>query len=281
MLKHFVKIIYFITLTLALTTLTSCEDKLKYNGIGYYYGYNQIIKKYATSEWKNINNNLLYFNEKGYVATQSELPYGFFYNDEFKIERKDFEIITFGRYEQDNNIKNGLEDLKWIVIDEDATSYKLLSLYGIDNILWHNCADFKIDVTWEECSLRKFLNSDFINLAFNQEEKNKLLLTKNYNINDTRYGENVDKETEDFCYLLNYVEANKYFPTNKYRICKATDYAKSKNVYVDKYDHCNYVLRSIADQKSRVSCINLYGEFVSANNTDGSDALRPIINIKK
>lgn len=40
--------------------------------------------------------------------------------------------VTFGRYEQDNNLGNGPEPIEWIVLDSNNGEVLLLSKYGLD-----------------------------------------------------------------------------------------------------------------------------------------------------
>ena len=42
------------------------------------------------------------------------------------------DIVTFGRYEQDNNLDNGPEEIDWIVLDIQGDKALLLSKYGLD-----------------------------------------------------------------------------------------------------------------------------------------------------
>ena len=71
--------------------------------------------------------------------------------------------VSFGSYEQDNNPANGKEEIEWIVLDVQGDRSLLISKYALDckkyNTEW-------TDGTWESCSLRKWLNSDFLNAAF-------------------------------------------------------------------------------------------------------------------
>ena len=43
-------------------------------------------------------------------------------------------IVTFGHYEQDNDLSNGPEEIEWIVLDFDEKDHKalLISRYGLD-----------------------------------------------------------------------------------------------------------------------------------------------------
>lgn len=78
--------------------------------------------------------------------------------------------IELGTYEQDNVAEDGTEPIKWIVADKSAIDgyVILVSYYGLDVQQYHN---EDVDITWENCSLRKWLNEDFYNTAFSDEEK--------------------------------------------------------------------------------------------------------------
>ena len=61
-------------------------------------------------------------------------------------------IVTFGRYEQDNKTENGPEEIEWIVLDYDEKNQKtlLLSRYGLDAKRYNE--DYQV-TTWSECTL--------------------------------------------------------------------------------------------------------------------------------
>ena len=62
------------------------------------------------------------------------------------------DIITFGRYEQDNNMKNGPEGIEWIVLEVQEGKAFLVSRCGLDMIQYHTK---NAEITWEECSIRQ------------------------------------------------------------------------------------------------------------------------------
>lgn len=78
------------------------------------------------------------------------------------------DIVTFGCYEQDGQRDNGPEPIQWIVIKVDNSKSLLLSKYTLDN---HPYNDERAEVTWETCSLRKWLNDEFLNTAFDVDER--------------------------------------------------------------------------------------------------------------
>ena len=67
------------------------------------------------------------------------------------------EYISFGHYPQ---TASGTDDMpiEWIVLEADGDSALLLSRYALDCQPFNTKQDF---VTWETCTLRKWLNSDF------------------------------------------------------------------------------------------------------------------------
>lgn len=141
------------------------------------------------------------------------------------------EYITFGKYEQDNDTSNGAEDIEWLVLEIKNDKALVVSRYGLDSKSYH---DAWVNVTWETSSLRKWLNSEFIDTAFSEKDKELIPLSdvpahgnpgyENGNAVNTPPG----KLTQDKVFLLSAREAYKYFDSNEERRCKATEYAISK-----------------------------------------------------
>ena len=103
------------------------------------------------------------------------------------------ESVTFGSYEQDNDIGNGSEPMEWIVLDHQDGRTLLLSKYGLDGI-WYNTD--RVDVTWENCNLRRWLNTDFYNMAFDDTEKELIVQVTNENPDGTFFWESVGRTVE-------------------------------------------------------------------------------------
>lgn len=78
------------------------------------------------------------------------------------------DIVTFGSYDQDGNYENGAEPIEWIVLDTDGETTVLLSRYGLETLPWNKV---QTAVTWENCSLREWLNGEFFDMAFTDWEK--------------------------------------------------------------------------------------------------------------
>jgi hypothetical protein len=75
--------------------------------------------------------------------------------------------VTFGSYEQDNDLSNGKEDIEWLVLARENNKALLISRYSLDNQPYSEHTE---EVPWENCSLRKWLNDNFLNEAFSSDE---------------------------------------------------------------------------------------------------------------
>ncbi|MBQ5969665.1 MAG: hypothetical protein IJL52_06070 [Clostridia bacterium] len=132
------------------------------------------------------------------------------------------EYITFGSYEQDNDESNGPEPLEWLVLDRDGDKVFVVSKCGLKNKQYNK---ERIDITWETCELRTWLNDTFYNSAFSSTEKSKILTTTVINDDNAEYGTAGGNDTQDKVFLLSVDEANKYFSSNAERTCEVTAYA--------------------------------------------------------
>ena len=148
-------------------------------------------------------------------------------------------IVTFGRYEQDNNIGNGQEEIEWIVLDVQDGKSLLLSRYGLDKKPYNT---EYVGTTWEKCTLRKWLNGEFLQAAFTDTEQSGIMLTEVNNSKNQGYDKwssDGGNNTQDQVFLLSYAEACEYlgasfsiFNTKKTRVAP-TAFAKAQGAYTD------------------------------------------------
>ena len=126
-----------------------------------------------------------------------------------------FEVGTsvyFGHYEQDGNESNGDEPIEWIVLDHSGSKILLLSKYVLDSMQF-NTEKEPINITWEECSLNRWLNNDFYNSAFSGEEQVAIGPSSNVSSQDfSAYFKEGAIYTATPVFLLNSAERKKYFP---------------------------------------------------------------------
>ncbi len=85
------------------------------------------------------------------------------------LPHQEGDYIVFGAYEQDNDLTNGPEPIEWVILDTNENGTLLISRYILDNQPYN---DDHGEVTWETCTLRQWLNNDFMNKAFTAAEQN-------------------------------------------------------------------------------------------------------------
>lgn len=208
------------------------------------------------------------------------------------------ETILFGAYEQDNDAADGKEPIEWIILNgnEDG-SFTLISRYALD-VQPYNTE--YVEITWENSTLRTWLNEDFINAAFTSEEQEKILVTSIKNEDHPEMGTNGGNDTQDQVYLLSIDEACDYysdeevysvFADNASRMCIPTAYAIAQSALVstsatkDDTVTCWWWLRSIADYSGGAMFVNNIGIVTAGAGYGGNRVsndnycVRPVIRI--
>lgn len=134
---------------------------------------------------------------------------------EFIARAEEKDVVTFGQYEQDNNVGNGKEDIEWIVLAKEKGRALLLSKYCIACELHNKVNDWRdMDkpVTWEECTLRTWLNGEFYRAAFGSDEQKAIIQTTVPADKNPDYrSKNPGNDTQDKVFILSVYEANTYF----------------------------------------------------------------------
>ncbi len=140
------------------------------------------------------------------------------------------DYVTFGSYEQDNNLGNGAEAIEWLVLEKKDGEALLLSRYALDAKPYN---EEYVDVTWETCTLRSWLNSEFYRTAFSEKERSSIAETLVRNEDNPEHGTEGGNDTRDKVFLLSLDEVMTYFDAdpNAYdpaRRVKVTEYAKAQ-----------------------------------------------------
>ncbi|MCF0145794.1 MAG: hypothetical protein HUJ73_04320 [Eubacterium sp.] len=168
----------------------------------------------------------------------------------FEIDAKEFSevgnTVLFGSYEQDGDTENGKEDIEWIVMDVQDDKALLVSKYALD-VQPYNAEDEA--VTWETCTLRTWLNDDFLNEAFSKEEQAFIPETLVENPDNEASRTKGGKDTRDKIFLLSLDEVQKYFPSDSDRITCPTEYAFYEGCYsFNVQTQLRYIIEEIAER---------------------------------
>ena len=135
--------------------------------------------------------------------------------------------VAFGSYPQSSNTP---EPIMWRVLDIIDGKALIISESLLDCKKYNEILE---NVTWETCTLRNWLNTEFMNRAFSSEERNKLSRVKIPNPDNPTCGIKGGNPTEDYVFCLSIDEAKKYFGGNEDRKAKPTAYARKNGCYVN------------------------------------------------
>lgn len=108
------------------------------------------------------------------------------------------------------------ERIKWRVLKNDGLSLFVVADRGLD------CKNYNEDrqsVTWQECTLRQWLNDTFYETAFSMGEQKDILAKTVVNKDSMLYGTNGGYDTKDKVFLLSIDEAKNY----KYNFCMGAE----------------------------------------------------------
>ena len=169
------------------------------------------------------------------------------------------DVVSIGRYEQNNVYNDGSEAIQWRCIDVDAANGRalLLSVYGLEVMAYHWQS---ASVTWETCSLRSYLNSNFYNGVFSDSERQRILQTWISNPGSSAYGTYGGNETLDHVFLLSIDELKYYFPYEALRKAQPTALARFHGAYGTADPDCAWWwLRSPGMSASSASSVNSLG----------------------
>ncbi len=153
------------------------------------------------------------------------------------------------------------EAIEWRVLDKKGDEMLLNSEYGLDAQPYDTSG--KERVLWKNPTIRKWLNDDFYNSAFSEDEKENIVLSYSEGFEENNESihlmggkpySHLERETEDKLFLLSYTELVQYFsesPGMGYYewnhgygelLCYPTEYAKQQLEPLYKTDICEWWL---------------------------------------
>ncbi len=109
----------------------------------------------------------------------------------------------------------------WTILDKTDDSALLIKNRALGNVTFHDTLE---NVTWENCSLRKYLNTDFMK-TFSNEEKQNILLSQVTMKDNNMYHIDGGNDTNDKVFLLSSEEAEQYY--NVLPTCKVNTWLRS------------------------------------------------------
>jgi len=107
---------------------------------------------------------------------------------------KEGNTIPFGKYQ-------------WRVLKTDGNSALIITESVIEQRAWHE--EF-IEITWEYCDLRKYLNTQFYD-TFDPTDRSRIMETRITDCDNPRYGTKWGNPTVDKIFLLSTTEVLQYY----------------------------------------------------------------------
>ena len=196
-------------------------------------------------------------------------------NDDWRGQFAVGNTVQWGRYEQDGDSSNGAEVIEWLVLANNGDTATLISKYGLDARAYSTNMQ---NVTWENCSLRSWLNGEFLNAAFSAVERSILETVTVTADKNPKYSTDPGKDTQDTVFLLSVAEANALFDSGKARKCQATSYAKLQGADVS----CWWWLRSPGIYSNRAANVDDDGSVYYSGNgvLNQNGVVRPVVVVR-
>lgn len=138
-------------------------------------------------------------------------------------EKNDRKIITLGTWENDKKEK---KPVKWLVLKEDEISYFCIAKKALFNHCFNDSPSKGSE--YSKSDIRKYLNKDFYNTCFSEDEKLKIMSHK--------ISGEFSKDIKDYVFLLSTSEIEQLM-TNNERVIGSWWYTRTATNTNKVYDH--------------------------------------------
>lgn len=138
------------------------------------------------------------------------------------------DIITFGTYPQ-TSYTDEVSPLEWKVLAVEGDKALIITDKVIDQVRFN---EKYADVTWADSILRGWMNGEFFDKAFTDDEKAKILTTAVSTPDNETWQTKGGEDTEDKVFALSIQELEKIWPDLADRKARPTDKALENGVYV-------------------------------------------------
>lgn len=145
------------------------------------------------------------------------------------------EKMQIGNYMQNNSTYKS--PITWAVLAKEDNKILLITDKAIE---CKQYSESKNKSTWDESSIRTWLNDTFLNEAFTPDEQDKILTTYVSADENPEFDVYQGASTQDKIFILSINEAEKYFNSPKERLCEPTDYVLTKKPYISNEDGVNF-----------------------------------------
>ena len=163
-------------------------------------------------------------------------------------------IINGSKYHKTENNYFKYEPIKWRVLHYENSEAFLLADAILDSQPYHSENE---EIDWEKSSIRAWLNNEFINKAFSNEENKAINTVELINKDNSKYGTQGGKNTSDKLFLLSLSEVDETEESKEYGFWdKKTRKCKNDNFSEETYF---WWLRSPGNSSHDAAGVYYYG----------------------
>lgn len=163
-------------------------------------------------------------------------------------------IINGSKYHKTENNYFKYEPIKWRVLHYENSEAFLLADAILDSQPYHSENE---EIDWEKSSIRSWLNNEFINKAFSNEENKAINTVELINKDNSKYGTQGGKNTSDKLFLLSLSEVDETEESKEYGFWdKKTRKCKNDNFSEETYF---WWLRSPGNSSHDAAGVYYYG----------------------
>lgn len=187
--------------------------------------------------------------------------------------------VTFGYYEQDGNRNNGPEEIEWQVVSCDDDVIVMISKYGLDCVPFH---EYKGGATWENCTLRYWLNTVFLNSAFTPSQQDMLYTVEIANPENPKFGTYAGGRTQDKVFIPSVQDLEMGFNSFSMQ-ASPTRYAIANGAHDNDKGKCWWWLRTPGKNIERTTHVTYEGTIYSegTSSTGKSGTVRPCVAVNR
>lgn len=181
--------------------------------------------------------------------------------------------IEIGRYFYDSPADTA--PIKWQVLAVVGEKALIISKRVLDCMRYH---DVDEDITWENSSIRKWLNNDFIASAFSDAERKIIIPTIINTRTNAIYNTQGGNTTTDKIFLLSIDEAAYYLNSEEKRVAQVTKFAKQKGLFVSN-KKCWWWLRNPGNNQHYAADVDYGGDidFYGSDVYNSVSGIRPVV----
>ena len=184
--------------------------------------------------------------------------------------------IEFGAYPETPG--GALAPIRWRVLSIDGKNAILITEKAVDAMAFADSTDC---ISWEDSAARRFLNNDFFNAAFDDDEKQMVLDTELVNYKNVTFRTNNGGKTSDKVFLLSIEEAERFFGSDRERTAAPTALARSKGIFTSADGMAWWWLRSSGCTENYAADVDYGGDVDSygADRVVSVEGLRPVVRV--